>query len=66
MVADFFVLDLRATALMARCMARARTLTEKLLVLITLGDERAVSRTYVLGREMHSAAATCPDSAAHA
>jgi guanine deaminase len=66
MEADFIVLDLRATALMARCMARTRTLTEKLLVLITLGGERAVSRTYVLGREVHSAAVTCPASAAQA
>lgn len=64
MEADFIVLDLRASALIARRMARSRTLTEKLLVLITLGDDRAVSRTYVLGREVHTAAATYSGSAA--
>ncbi len=54
--ADFIVLDLRATALIARRTARSRTLTEKLLVLMTLGDDRVVSRTYVLGREARAAA----------
>jgi guanine deaminase len=63
MEADFIVLDLRATPLIARRMARSRTLTEKLLVLITLGDDRAVSRTYVLGREVHTAPATYSGSA---
>ena len=48
--ADFIVLDLKSTPLIARRTAQARTLAEKLLVLMTLGDERAVSRTYVLGR----------------
>jgi guanine deaminase len=66
MEADFVVLDLRATALIARRMAGTRTLTEKLLVLITLGDERTVARTYILGRELHSAAATCSGSPADA
>jgi hypothetical protein len=47
-------------------MAGTRTLTEKLLVLITLGDERTVARTYILGRELHSAAATCSGSPADA
>ena len=53
--ADFIVLDLRATPILARRTARSRTLAEKLLVLITLGDDRAVSRTYILGRESHRA-----------
>jgi guanine deaminase len=48
--ADFIILDLKPTALIARRTAQARTLAEKLLVLMTLGDERAVSKTYVLGR----------------
>ena len=55
--ADFIVLDLRATALIARRTAQSRTLAEKLLVLMTLGDDRVVSRTYVLGREARAAAA---------
>ncbi len=54
--ADFIVLDLRATALIARRTARSRTLAEKLLVLMTLGDDRVVSSTYVLGREARAAA----------
>jgi len=48
--ADFVVLDLRATPLIARRMEQARTLEEKLLVLMTLGDERAVAETYILGQ----------------
>ncbi len=48
--ADFIILDLKATALIARRTAQARTLAEKLLILMTLGDERAVSQTYILGR----------------
>lgn len=55
MEADFVVLDLRATPLIARRTSQARTLAEKLLILMTLGDERVVSRTYILGREVHRA-----------
>ncbi len=51
--ADFIVLDLRATPLLARRTGQARTLAEKLLILMSLGDERTVSRTYILGREVH-------------
>src|SRR5882724_10393037 len=50
--ADFIVLDLRATPLIARRTAQSRTLAEKLLVLMALGDDRVVSHTYVLGREV--------------
>jgi guanine deaminase len=55
MEADFVVLDLRATPMIARRTGQARTLAEKLLVLMTLGDDRAVSRTYILGREVNVA-----------
>ena len=48
--ADFVVLDPAPTALVARRFQAARTLEEKLFVLMTLGDERAVRQTYVLGR----------------
>jgi guanine deaminase len=58
MEADFIVLDLQATPLIARLTARSRTLTEKLLVLMTLGDDRAIAGTYVLGRQVHAARAT--------
>jgi guanine deaminase len=50
--ADFIVLNLRATPLIGRRTAQSRTLAEKLLVIMTLGDDRVVSRTYVLGREV--------------
>ena len=60
--ADFIILDLRPTPLIARRTAKARTLAEKLLILMTLGDERVVSRTYVLGQlqcpPLHRAAAS--------
>ena len=51
--ADFIALSLRATPLLARRMERARTLSEILLLLMTLGDDRAIARTYVLGRCVH-------------
>jgi guanine deaminase len=50
--ADFIVLDPAATPLLARRSALATTLKEQLRVLITLGDERVVSATYVLGRRV--------------
>ena len=48
--ADFVVLDLAATPLMARRTAKARTLAETLFILSILSDDRAVARTYVAGR----------------
>lgn len=56
--ADFVALDLRATPLLARRMARARTLAEKLLLLMTLGDDRAVGATYIMGRCVHGGGGT--------
>jgi guanine deaminase len=53
MEADFIVLDPQATPLLARRTAQARTLGEKLLMLMTLGDDRVVSRTYILGHEVN-------------
>jgi guanine deaminase len=47
--ADFIVLDPEATPLLARRMALSRTLTERLLVLMTLGDDRAIAASYILG-----------------
>ncbi len=52
--ADFIVLNLRATPILARRTSAARTLGERLFLLMTLGDDRVVSRTYVLGRSMTS------------
>ena len=50
MEADFIVLDPGATPLLARRMQQSRTLSERLLLLMMLGDDRAVSATYVLGQ----------------
>ncbi len=53
--ADFVVLDLAATPLIARRMRTAETLADRLAVLMTLGDDRAIAETYVLGERVHSA-----------
>ncbi|MDR1425277.1 MAG: guanine deaminase [Azoarcus sp.] len=50
--ADFVVLDPQATPLLARRMANAATLRERLFVLMMLGDEQCVAATYVLGEPM--------------
>jgi guanine deaminase len=55
--ADFIVLDPGATELIARRMARSRTLPDKLLVLISLGDDRVIRHTYVLGCQVHATSA---------
>ena len=48
--ADFIVLDLAATPLIARRCAQAATLPERLQILMTLGDDRCIRLTHVLGR----------------
>lgn len=50
--ADFIALDLAPSPLIERRMAQSHTLSEKLLILMTLGDDRAIAQTYVLGRRM--------------
>ena len=52
MEADFVILNPRATPLLARRMTAARSLAERLFLLMTLGDDRAVSRTFVMGRKV--------------
>lgn len=47
--ADAVVLDARATPAMAHRMGRAETLAEELFVLTTLGDDRSIAATYVMG-----------------
>lgn len=47
--ADFIVIDPHATPLVARRLANAATLAERLFVLMMLGDDRAVAATYLLG-----------------
>jgi guanine deaminase len=51
--ADIVVLDPRATPLLAFRSERSRSIEETLLVLMTLGDDRAVRATYVAGRLAH-------------
>lgn len=48
--ADFIVLDLAATPLIARRCAQAATLAERLQILMTLGDDRCIRLTHVMGR----------------
>jgi guanine deaminase len=52
--ADFVVLDLAATPLIARRIGGARALGEKLFALAVLGDDRIVERTYLRGRLAHA------------
>jgi guanine deaminase len=52
--ADFLVLDLSATPLLARRTGGAATIAEKLFVLSILGDDRAIERTYLAGKLAHS------------
>ncbi len=47
--ADCIVLDPNATPLLSRRMARAQSPEERLFVWMTLGDDRAVSTTYIAG-----------------
>jgi guanine deaminase len=47
--ADFVVLDCAATPLMARRHAATRSLEEELFALMTLGDDRAIWQTVILG-----------------
>jgi guanine deaminase len=50
--ADFIVLDLAATELIARRTAAAAGLSDVLRILITLGDDRVIKATYILGRRI--------------
>jgi len=54
--ADFLVLDLAATPLLARRLARAATLEERLFALMMLADDRVVERAYVAGVVRHGRA----------
>lgn len=51
--ADLIVLDLAATPMMKFRMEFAGTLEEKLFVLMTMGDDRAILATYVSGVKVH-------------
>jgi len=51
--ADFVVLDPAATPLLERRMAHTEALADRLFLLMTLGDDRAVAATYIGGRRAH-------------
>jgi len=51
--ADFVVLDLHATEELAWRISHASTLPERLFALQTLGDERCVVATHVMGRPVY-------------
>jgi len=51
--ADFCVLNLKATEMLDFRMNYCQTLEEKLAVLMTLGDDRLVAATYVLGQRAY-------------
>ncbi len=52
--ADIVVLNARATPAMALRMERAETLSEELFILQIMGDDRAVTQTYVAGAPQKS------------
>jgi guanine deaminase len=51
--ADFAVLDYAATPLLSYRLKQAKSVEEELFVLMTLGDDRAVARTYAAGKLVH-------------
>lgn len=51
--ADFIILDPEATDLIAMRTSRAKHIDELLFALITLGDDRTISHTYVAGKLVH-------------
>ncbi|MBL8588062.1 MAG: guanine deaminase [Methylobacteriaceae bacterium] len=54
--ADVVVLDSRATPAMAHRAETLRDLDEELFLLMTMGDDRAVAATYVMGERVHARA----------
>ncbi|MEH6652363.1 MAG: guanine deaminase [Motiliproteus sp.] len=51
--ADFVVLDYNATPLMSYRMKQVKSLHERLFVLMTLGDDRAVRQTFAMGKSVY-------------
>ena len=51
--ADFIVLDYKSTDLMRVRMNKTKDILERLFVLTTLGDDRTVRETYVMGDLAH-------------
>ena len=57
MEADFIVLNPKATALIERRFGNAANIEQKLFVLMMLGDDRLVERTYLMGEPARLSAA---------
>jgi guanine deaminase len=55
--ADFLVLDMAATPLLKRRLAACESLFETLFVLATLGDDRVIRESWIMGRCRHRRAA---------
>ncbi len=51
--ADFIVLDYHATPLLSYRLQQAKDVEERLFVLMTIGDDRAIKETYAAGRSVH-------------
>lgn len=51
--ADFVVYDKQSTELLARRIAKCRSLPEQLFVMMMLGDDRAIARVHLMGRPMY-------------
>lgn len=51
--ADFVILDNSGTELLEYRQAHSKTLEEELFVLATIGDDRAVQETYVMGKRVY-------------
>jgi guanine deaminase len=56
--ADFIVLNPNATDLLRFRMQRAASIEDKLFVLQTLGDDRAVEKTYLMGKRVYVTTST--------
>jgi guanine deaminase len=50
--ADFIVIDSHVTPLLARRHAQCTNLSEQLLLLMMLGDDRCIAETYILGKRV--------------
>ena len=50
--ADFIVLDLQSTPIMALRESRSKTLRDTLFAIEILGDDRTVSHTYIMGKKL--------------
>ena len=55
--ADFIVLDNAPTPLLARRLAQAHTHKDALFMHMILGDDRSISKTYIMGERVYEKSA---------